>query len=542
MFKFKIKKRVGILGIAFLGFCGISTQWSDDFEIAKNIEIFSNIYRELNTYFVDEIDPEEFMNKGAISMLKHLDKYTTYIPKKEVAQFNSSISGRYGGVGAGVIKIDDYLWIRSLTAGAPAQKAGLVVGDKILEVNGAGMKGKSVKNLVDLTRGTVGTDLSITVERIGTKKQEVIAITRGEVRVPNVLLAKKMDNGMAYVKLTTFSSNATLNIKNALTKLGVTEENSKGIILDLRDNSGGLLTEAVSLVNLFVPKHTPVVTLKGRTQRFYQRYKTLNEVMYPTLPLIVLVNNSSASASEIVAGALQDLDRAVLLGDTTYGKGVVQSIRELKHKAKIKLTSARYLLPSGRCIQKLALSTGKPTARVQAASFTTKAGRIVMGDEGVAPDLLLTTSFDNRFVRSLLRKGILHKFLFKLMEERPAGVPNFSGVLFEEFCTFAKSSTAKTKTNFEASIDALTEELKDELYKNDYTVLSEELITLKKGIFEEDLRKHKKGFVQVMRYIWKQSSEGKVAAQEDLLEQDAKLGEWLTKLADTSFYKKQLIK
>jgi carboxyl-terminal processing protease len=304
--------------VVLFGLVGISTQLND-FEIAKNLEIFSNIYRELNSYYVDDLDPEYLMETGANAMLKSLDPYTTYIPADEVAQFKSSITGKYGGVGASIVQGKNHVIISLPYEGGPAQRAGLKAGDKMLEVDGVSVKGNTVRQVSNKMRGGPNSTVRLKVERINAPKPLEFSMKRQEIKISNTPYFDVLDESIEYIVLSSFTENAGKNVAKALQSLKA-QNDLNGVVLDLRGNSGGLLTEAVNVANVFLKKGAKVVQIKGREKERQQLFRTLNQPIDSEIPVCVLIDNNSASAAEIVAGALQDLDRGVIIGQRSFGK------------------------------------------------------------------------------------------------------------------------------------------------------------------------------------------------------------------------------
>ena len=314
-------RKAALLLVVLFGLIGISTQLND-FEIAKNLEIFSNIYRELNTYYVDDLDPEYLMETGANAMLQSLDPYTNYIPVDEVAQFKSSITGKYGGVGASIIQGKQHVIISLPYEGGPAQVAGLKAGDKMLEIDGLSVVGKTVREVSGRMRGAANSIVQVKVQRIDSEQPIEFSLKRQEIKISNTPYLDILEGDIGYIVLSSFTENAGKNVGMALQALKA-KNTLKGLVLDLRGNSGGLLTEAVNVANVFLKKGAKVVQIKGRDKERQQMFRTLNQPIDSEIPLCVLIDNNSASAAEIVAGSLQDLDRAVIIGQRSFGKGLV---------------------------------------------------------------------------------------------------------------------------------------------------------------------------------------------------------------------------
>ena len=380
--------------LATAGLIGLVAATTPDhgrfFEISKNLEVFTNLYKELNTYYVDEIDPAVLMRTGIDAMVESLDPYTNYISESEIEGFRLMTEGRYMGLGADFARVDEDVVLVEVHAESPAVKAGLKAGDVLLAVDGTDVAGKGIEQVNTFLKGFPGTDVELKVDRPGAGEQTLV-VTRDEVKLPNVPYSGVIRDGVAYVALTTFTRDAGKNVQNALSSVKADNPGLKGIVLDLRSNGGGLLTEAVEVTNVFVPKGERVVTTKGRVKEWDRSFKTLRNPGFPDLPVAVLINGRSASASEIVAGAIQDLDRGVLVGQRSFGKGLVQNKKDVGYNSSVKLTIAKYYIPSGRCIQGVEYEDGEPVdiPDDQRTKFKTVGGRTVLDGGGVKPDIVV---------------------------------------------------------------------------------------------------------------------------------------------------------
>ena len=387
------KHRVRLLSV-LAGLCLISATVTDPyFEITKNLEIFTSVFKELNIYYVDETDPGALMKKAIDEMLKSLDPYTVYYPESKIEDAMFMQTGQYGGIGTLVNTIHGKITITEPYQGYPAAKAGLIAGDVILKINGKSVVGKKHDEVTDQLTGTPGSTVEIEFQRPGETSTRTTKITREEIKVPDVPYFSLLpDSTTGYIQLTGFTQTASQEVRAAYTNLK--QRNMQRLILDLRGNGGGLLREAVAIVNFFVPKGTKIVETKGRNEEWNKEYTAINDPLDTQIPLVVLVDHGSASASEIVSGSLQDLDRAVILGEESYGKGLVQQTKDLIYNTKMKLTVAKYYTPSGRCIQRLDYSnrdasTGKVDAKADSLLqvFKTANGREVLDGRGIAPDV-----------------------------------------------------------------------------------------------------------------------------------------------------------
>lgn len=406
--KLSLKIKAVIIVLAFV-LLGLTTQSFTDnyFEIAKNLDIFATLFREVNTYYVDETKPGDLVKKGIDAMLESLDPYTNYIPESEIEDYRYMTTGKYGGIGALIRKKGEYIAIAEPYEGSPAQKADLRAGDIILEVDGKSVKNKNTDDLSKLLKGSPNTQIKVLVKREGEEKPIEKVITREEIKVKNVPYYGMVNSEIGYVVLTQFTEDASRNIKDGLKELKEKNPNLKGIILDLRGNPGGLLHEAVNLSNIFVDKGTLVVSTKGKLAESQKEYKALDVCLDPSIPVAVLVNRGSASASEIVSGSLQDLDRAVVLGQRSFGKGLVQNTRPLSYNTQVKITTAKYYTPSGRCIQALDYTHRNDDGSVGHVpdslikEFKTKSGRSVYDGGGVRPDIQMKARTSSKIAISL---------------------------------------------------------------------------------------------------------------------------------------------
>jgi len=407
------KIRFGILTGA-LALVLVTLSFKEDlFLVSKNLDIFASLYKEININYVEETNPGDLMRTGIDSMLEGLDPYTEYIPESEIEDYKLKyISTQYGGIGAGTLFIEGKLFVNEVTEGNPANKNDIRPGDQIVKINGIETTGKDRNQISQLLRGPKGSSLNLVLIRSGAVLQKTLA--REEIRQPNVSYSGMLGDGVGYIKLDKFLENCGQEVKDALE--AINKNNPKGVILDLRSNGGGILQEAVKIVNLFVPKNVLVVVQKGRNPEKTIKYETLNQPISPKVPLVVLVNGSSASASEIVAGALQDLDRAIIIGQRSYGKGLVQQTFNLPYNSLVKVTVAKYYTPSGRCIQALDYAhkneegVAEKFADSLMKAYGTKAGRTVYNGNGVYPDLFIEPVKYSPITISLVNKNLLFDY------------------------------------------------------------------------------------------------------------------------------------
>lgn len=406
--------RIKLLVIFLAAIFGISaTQYNNDklYEISKNIEIFINVYKQLNSNYVDDLDPNQLMRVGIDAMVASLDPYTNYISESQVASYMINTEGRYEGIGAIVEKIDDYVTIVEPYEGSPVLEAGLKAGDQIIAIEGESTLGKSRDEVTAFYRGVPGTSVRL---KIKTTEGEIrdVDIKRSEVSIPNVPYSGFVDESIGYVALSTFTADAAKNITKAYRDLKNENNNMNALILDLRDNGGGLLREAIAVSNIFIPKDKEVVSVKSKVRERDETYRTLSEPIDTEIPLVILVNNNSASASEIVSGVIQDYDRGVLMGQRTYGKGLVQNTMEVGYNSRVKLTTSKYYIPSGRCIQSVQYENGEPVdiPDEKRSRFKTSGGRIVLDGGGVSPDLKIQQAEDSEILKALKKQHMIFKF------------------------------------------------------------------------------------------------------------------------------------
>ena len=443
------------------------------FEVAKNLDIFTTVYRELNNYYVDETDPGKLMKTAIDKMLKSLDPYTNYIPESEIEDFKFMTTGQYGGIGAVITKRKDFVFISEPYEGFPAQKAGLMAGDKILKIDGESAKGKNTEEVSKALKGQPNTEVELLIERPYEEKAFTVNFKRQKISVKSVPFYSFIDDGIGYIKLRSFTRDCSQDVKNALLELKKKGE-LRGLILDLRNNPGGLLNESVSIVNLFVEKGQEVVSTKGKIKSWDKIYKAYKAPVDLKTPIIVLINQSSASASEIVAGAIQDLDRGVVIGQRSFGKGLVQQTKKLSYNAQLKLTVAKYYIPSGRCIQALDYSNrnddgsvGKVPDSLMTA-FKTKNGRTVFDGGGIKPDIEVEQDDLSNLIISLIRERLFFDYatLYKYKNSSIDSIFRISDNDFVSFKDFLSDKSYDYKTETEKAIEALKTTSEKENYFN----------------------------------------------------------------------------
>ena len=417
------------------------------FDIAKSLDIFATLFKEVNAYYVDEVDPQKLIRHGIEGMLESLDPYTDYIPEDELENFQITTTGQYGGIGALIGIVNNKIVITHPYKNFPAYMAGIRVGDEIISVNGKNVKGKTPAEISGLLKGPPKTNLEIKIKRAGKSETATFQLHREKINLANLSYAGMLDANIGYIRLDDFTPGASKEVSQAITSLKATGANK--IILDLRNNPGGLLHEAVNIVSLFIEKGRDVVSTKGKVEEWNKTYKTLNQPLDKDINIAILVGEGSASASEIVAGALQDYDRAILIGQRTFGKGLVQTTRPLAYNAQLKVTTAKYFIPSGRCIQALDYTHRKADGSVERfadslkVEFKTKGGRKVYDGGGLDPDIKVDEDYLGSITSALVNEGLIFEFASNYCAVHP-NKPNFKSFEltqkdFDDFLAFIKT-------------------------------------------------------------------------------------------------------
>ncbi len=404
-----------IRGVILIAFIGISvfafTPVNNYFDIAKNLDIFATLFKEVNTYYVDEVDPEKIINTGIEAMLSSLDPYTNYIPEKDLDDYRTMTTGEYAGIGSLIGKIGGKNMVTMPNKGFPAEKAGIKIGDEIIAVDGINVEKKSTSEISKLLKGKANTKVVVTIKRYGLTTPMDIHIVRGKIIIDNVPYYGMVTETIGYMRLSDFTTNATNEVRYALKDLKI--KGATALVLDLRGNPGGLLHEAINICNIFLPKGREVVSTRGKLKEWNKTYNTLNAPYDVNIPLAVLTNHGSASAAEIVSGVIQDYDRGIIVGRKTFGKGLVQTTRPLTYNAQLKVTTAKYYTPSGRCIQALDYSHRNPDGSVGEipdslkTAYWTKNGRTVYDGGGIDPDIQIDNEYLAPITGSLIQKGLI---------------------------------------------------------------------------------------------------------------------------------------
>lgn len=461
------------------------------------MEIFASLYKELNEFYVDDINPSNVMETGIQAMLNSLDPYTNFIPENKIEEFRTENTGQYAGIGASVANFDGKIKITKVKKDFPAQKNGLLVGDEIISIDGIPLKGLSDDDFDNLMKGQVDTELSMKIKRIGTEEPIELNFTREKVTNKSVSYAGFVSDKIGYVKLDQFTMHCGREMKKSIKTL--IQEGAEKLIIDLRDNPGGLLIESVNIVNMFLPKGEEVVSTRGKVESSTNTYYSLNAPLDTEIPLIVLINSGSASASEIVSGTLQDYDRAVIMGSRSYGKGLVQVTRPLSFNSQLKVTTAKYYTPSGRCIQALDYSNRNPDGSVGKvpeslkSPFKTKNGRTVFDGGGINPDIDVADKSYPQIATTLKNSGFILDFVSEYyLQNRDksidAGTFTVGDDLYSDFENWLGNKTYSYTTDVEDQIKKLVYNARNEKYfeqlKNETELIQEAIYDRK----EEDLK------------------------------------------------------
>ena len=505
----KIKISV-IVCLLMFSTCVVAQNKYDDkgFEISKNLEIFSTVYKNLQLNYVDDIEPGKLMKTAIDAMLASLDPYTVYIPESEIEDVKMQLMGQYGGIGMLIHQRGDYVYASEPYEGMPADLAGLKAGDKILEIDGQSAEGKTTAEVSSALRGQAGTELKVKIERDGKVLEKTL--TRREIKMKSVPYYGLVDNDYGYIKLDEFTQNASKDVKDAFLTLKSKNSNLKGLILDLRGNGGGLLNEAVDLVNIFVNKHELVVQTKGKVASRNTKHHTRNAPVDKDIPVVVLIDGYSASASEIVAGSLQDLDRAVVIGSRSFGKGLVQNILPLTYNSQMKVTVSKYYIPSGRCIQALDYAHRDENGRATKVpdslktAFKTRNGRVVYDGFGIEPDVeIVDSSMMGNITVALVRNMLIFDYATDYAKKHSSILPaadfEITDEIYADFTDFLKDKKYEYSTSTEKALELLKEAAKDEKYIESIADDIEKLIQKVHSDKAVDLQKNREdisGFIK----------------------------------------------
>lgn len=469
----------------------------DYFEVSKNLDVFNTLYRELNIAYVDETKPGQLMKTGIEAMLASLDPYTNYYTENDIEDYRFMTTGEYGGIGALIQDVNNKITVTEPYESFAAYKAGLRAGDEIIEVNGINVTAKKTEEITNMLKGQAGTPIKLKIIHLGQTTPIEVNLLREEIKVKAVSYAEMLGSDVGYIKLTSFTDNCSGEVKDALLKLK--EKGCKSLIFDLRGNPGGLLHEAVNIVNLFVEKNNEVVSTRGKVKDWNKQYFSLYAPVDTQMPLVVLVDNNSASASEIVSGALQDLDRAVILGQRSFGKGLVQQTRDLTYNTKLKVTVAKYYIPSGRCIQALDYTHKDEDGRVEKVpdslitAFKTKNGRIIYDGAGILPDVKTPAVKYSNILATLLNRNHVFTYVNSYLLKHPQfnASSTFSDNDYNDFITYLKDKDYKYKTQSDFALEDLKLDATNEKYYESIKAEYEALLSKMEANKKDDLVRFK---------------------------------------------------
>ena len=486
--KRKILKYTILIAAAAVLFVGGIFATRNDFGLGRNMEIMVNLMHAISTQYVDNVDADEMMENGASGITSKLDPYTDFIPEKDMPDFEAMTTGRYGGIGALIRKKDDYVIIAEPYKGSPADENGLKIGDKIIAIDGKEMRGAKVEDISKRLRGEPNTTVAVTIEHLLTGEREELKIRRRRIVIPSITYVGYVAEGVGYIRHADFTDKCYNDMRAAILHLQSKGE-LKSLILDYRNNGGGVLQSAIEILSLFVPRGTMVVETRGRSKEQSKKFYTMHEPLLPNTPLAVLINGNSASAAEIVAGAIQDLDRGVLIGQRSFGKGLVQATAPLGYNSYAKITVAKYYIPSERCIQ--AVNYSKEGRAEQVADslikeFKTSRGRKVYDGGGIMPDKVIKPKYISSFAVTLYLMGIIEDFgddYIKRNVSKKIDVKNFS-ISDADYADFIKMAMTRDIPYKSESRTAL-EKLRKSLAKERNTSLDEALDAIDKGLKDD---------------------------------------------------------
>ena len=495
------KKWILLLSIPAITF--VSFGFVDNyFELSKNLDIFATLLREVNTYYVDDVKPGDLVKTGIDEMLNSLDPYTEYYPESDIEDYKIMVTGQYGGIGSLIRQKDDRIMIGEPYEGFPAQKSGLMSGDIITEIDGKSIKGKNTSDVSKLLKGQAGTVVKVMIEREGEKKPFEVSLTREEIKIKNVPYYGVVGDGtVGYIKLTGFTEDASKEVKSAFLELK--EKNKiKSLVFDLRDNGGGLLKEAVDIVNTFVDKNLTIVEQKGKIKEMNRTHKSQYNPIDTTMPVAVLINRNSASASEIVSGSLQDLDRAVVVGQRSFGKGLVQQTLPLSYGTQVKVTTAKYYTPSGRCIQELDYFHKSKSGKAETVpdslirEYKTKRGRSVYDGSGIYPDIILEPRTYALITGTIISKSYIFDYAtkYRIAHSSIPAAKDFSLTESEynDFLQYLSDKKYDYTTQTEKSLNELKKNTEKEKYFESIKSSFEDLKAKVEANKKQDLTKYKK--------------------------------------------------
>ena len=515
-----MKRTIIILFLAFIGLPlqGLHAQQDRGFEIAKNLEIFASVYKQLNLNYVDDVDPGKTIKVAIDAMLASLDPYTNYYAESQMEDVKLQLLGQYGGIGALIVQRGDSVYISEPYHGLPADEAGLKAGDRIVSVDGQSTRGKTTADVSSAMRGQAGTDVTLRMEREG--KEFDRTLTRREIKLPNVpyygIVSDRQGANMptgsgdyGYIKLDEFTNDAAKNVREAFVTLKREHPQMRGVILDLRGNGGGLMNEAVDIVNIWVPKGTLVVETKGKVASKNLKSYTRLAPEDTEIPVAVLIDGTSASASEIVSGSLQDLDRAVIIGQRSYGKGLVQNILPMAYNSQMKVTVSKYYIPSGRCIQAIDYSHRDENGKALKVpdslktAYKTIGGRTVYDGFGIEPDIEVAPEYMSNIAIALTQQFLVFDYATQYYrshkEIAPAADFEVDDALYDDFCRYLKEKKLNYSTVTERVIKELREVAKEEKYDSAINGQLKEMEAALEHEKEGDMVKHRREISEMLK-------------------------------------------
>jgi carboxyl-terminal processing protease len=540
-----------VVVLVFTNFTGGIFAQSKDFDLSKSLEIFFTAMRELQNNYIDSLSTEQLVAYALEGITDHLDPYTKYVPAEQQTEFDFQTTGKYAGIGSLIQKDSGCILVAGPYKNLPADKAGLIAGDRIMEIDGQSTKDMNVEKASSMLKGDANTVLKLAVRKLRTGELVNLSITRENIRVPSVPYSNIYDNGIGYIRFPSFTVGCSKDIRNVLTEFRATGK-LKSLILDLRGNKGGPLIEAIEILNLFLPKGLTVVTSSGKKKDTEEKYITRENPVEPDLPLVVLVDNGSASASEIVSGAIQDMDRGVIVGANTFGKGYVQSVRPIGYDAQLTYTIAKYYIPSGRCVQAHNFATFSSDGSVSfipdslKKEFKTKNGRKVFDGGGVTPDVVIEGEEYSPMAISLIRKNLIFKYSIEYFRKNlTMDTPDkftFTEKDYQDFVNYLSDKEYDYQTASEMTMRRLINVAKQEKYYDNAKDVLDSLMTLLKHDKSKDLKINQEELISILREEISERYYYEEGRLEAILRRDKQFDEACNVLNNTEKYNNILSK